>query len=275
MTRIAEALQKLARAEHHVNDFTAEIHQLIVDHSRSPASFTKTLNPEHSRFAFAFGERMPLDETWSLIIGDAINNVHSALDYLAWQLVDMGTAPKPLKPSVAKSIYFPIVYKADTGQTWTKTFTNRCLRLPGVAPVHLQIIERYQPYQWGEPQHVNHPFAVMDCLSRVDKHRELQLTTAKPFHLKLFPVSHDHCEIIDTRFLSASNSDTGTEFAWITVWPTDADEPEVKVKFKIDSAVAFARTAEAWSDGEPWAEDTLRAILAMTRQLLDEFKAII
>jgi hypothetical protein len=277
VTGIAQALHKLARAEHHVNDFTVKVHQMIIDHTQNPASFTKTLNPEYSRFTFAFGEPLRLDETWSLIVGDAVNNVHAALDYLAWHLVDLGTEPKPLKSSVRNGIYFPVIDKRQDGQTWHTSFENRCLRyLPGVDPVHLQIIERYQPYCWGESSLLKHPFAIMNSLSKADKHRELQLTTTKPFHLKLSLVSHDHCEILDRRFLKAKDSNPGTEFAWITVRPTDTEEPEVNVKLTIDSAVAFARNVdEPWSEDEPWAEDTLRAILGMTRNLFDEFKAIV
>lgn len=101
-----------------------------------------------------------------LILGDALHNLRSALDHLAFQLAIRHTGGKVAKP---KAVQFPIF---DSPADWVRE-SDRWLA--EVSPADRAIIERFQPYhaiKSGEGiWHVLHPFRLIRDLSNVDKHR--------------------------------------------------------------------------------------------------------
>jgi hypothetical protein len=91
------------------------------------------------------------------IIGDAIHNIRSALDYLAYEL----SARK------SRSTQFPIC--SDESQ-FRSDDTLR--RIEGITGSERELIERVQPYKATNPPR-HDPLAILNKLSNRDKHRLL------------------------------------------------------------------------------------------------------
>jgi hypothetical protein len=101
---------------------------------------------------------------WSLYIGDALQNVRAALDYLASELtiLNLGTAAD------LNHTAYPVF--SDS-----KTFNELVARrVGGVTPAQRALLEQTQPYmrrdsnQWDQ-------LAVVNALSKIDKHRTVHL----------------------------------------------------------------------------------------------------
>ena len=172
-----------------------------------------------------------LPPTWSLLAGDAIFNFRASLDYLAWQLVQVGTQPKPEKPEM---VMWPVIRKqADADATIN-------LRLPGILPKHRALVEAFQPYQ-GEPGRVN-PLVVLNDLSRHDKHRKITVISAKH---KDYEVSGTVKHFVRERDETPSPDaplmlEPGAELLRIFGQRTGDGEPEVvKVRLKGTTGIAF------------------------------------
>jgi hypothetical protein len=105
----------------------------------------------------------------SVIIGDFLYNVRSALDHLVWQLIlANGAVPKERKNA------FPISKTIERFREQLDSFK----RLKGVSPQGVALIDGLQPYRSGEPLCNLHPLWILSELAEIDKHRTLNLTTA-------------------------------------------------------------------------------------------------
>lgn len=110
---------------------------------------------------------VPFRET-GLIVGDAINNLRSVLDYVAYQLALLNNGGS-LSAAQEKNVQFPLI---DDPRQWPGILKG-CAR--DIHPEHTAIIERFQPYhRFHEELAVGpyfHPFAMLRDLSNSDKHR--------------------------------------------------------------------------------------------------------
>lgn len=105
----------------------------------------------------------PLRADLGLAVGDVIHNLRSALDHVAWALVQEVGRGKRLTDWQKRKVQFPMISKASD---WSKVDKW----LPGVPDDYRRIIRRYQPYRRGD-----HPKAIrwLNKLSNMDKHRVL------------------------------------------------------------------------------------------------------
>lgn len=93
----------------------------------------------------------------ALIMGDALHNLRSALDYLVWQLVlEAGNQP-------SKTNCFLI---AETEYTWK---SNHAAKLAGVDPAWIEQIQKHQPFEAPVPG--EHWLARLERMNNVLKHR--------------------------------------------------------------------------------------------------------
>lgn len=133
-------------------------------------------------------ESLPIE--WGLVLGDIVHNYRSALDCIAWALVELGSRPPYiLTEEEQRRVYFPT---CSTKREFDKT---RRRRLPGVGKTEVEIVRAYQPYKAGRWLRDTHPFAVLRELSNSDKHRAVQPVLAVPrgVHYKItYP---RHCEV--------------------------------------------------------------------------------
>lgn len=103
---------------------------------------------------------------WSTIIGDVVNNLRAALDYIAWEL----TVPRrPVPPDKWRNIGFPIVTNSDN---WDQRFERALWGRPDMETV----FKALQPFRTGQDAPDREPLAVLDKLWNIDKHRHPHLT---------------------------------------------------------------------------------------------------
>lgn len=146
---------KLKRAAH----FADELRQAIHDYRFSDAFYVEqSADQRQGTIDFTLRVRTPppLDE-WSLLLGDCVHNLRSALDHLAWQLdskPDSGTA-------------FPIRMKAPND--WPPACVAR------MNPEAQPIVDAVQPHWEALAGRVpsRHPLATVHALDIDDKHKVL------------------------------------------------------------------------------------------------------
>ncbi len=113
-----------------------------------------------------FGKLLHLPELpprWSLILGDAIHNYRSVLDYLAYEVVRLDSG------SYWSDSQFPIITDPAKNAGWRVRGT-----LDRLTPEHRALIDRHQPYRRGDLDAAkSDPLAKLADLSNEDKHRLL------------------------------------------------------------------------------------------------------
>lgn len=108
-------------------------------------------------------EPLPFDR-WSLLLGDIVHAMRSALDYTAYQLGCLRKDP----PGFTE---FPVLTDPDL---WDELGLRKIRNLPEDTWAE---IEGLQPYQRGDLAHLD-PLAVIHELDIIDKHRRLNLVGA-------------------------------------------------------------------------------------------------
>jgi hypothetical protein len=78
---------KIERAKNHIRDLESVIVPFL---DTEPYTHAADLLPQISHYSIRLATVKPLPSCIPIIIGDAIHNVRSALDHLAWQLVEAG-----------------------------------------------------------------------------------------------------------------------------------------------------------------------------------------
>jgi hypothetical protein len=132
--RIDQIRQKLKRAKHHILDLDSQFAVFLKDaYSINPKS-----KPKISQVQFCVDNAKPIPPDFSLVIGDALHNLRSALDHLVWHLVESaGNCPDD-------KTYFPIYEhlvkspKKDTAQEIAR-------KIKGVPPGCEKLFHDMQP----------------------------------------------------------------------------------------------------------------------------------
>jgi hypothetical protein len=153
---------KLDRASKHIEALRVEIATFVRSAAESFGFRTERIpKPDGSvhYVLYAVVREQPPD-TLAPISVDAIHNIRSALDYLAYELA----SPKARK---SRSTQFPICM--DESQ-FRDADTIR--RIESVADDERELIERIQPFNATDPPR-HDPLAILNKLSNRDKHRLL------------------------------------------------------------------------------------------------------
>jgi hypothetical protein len=150
-------LQKIARSAEHLKSATEEIQQHIND---KPGDVIGELEPNSNRPVLKFVAK-PVPDAIPIIIGDAIQNLRSALDYLVWELVIAANG------SPGYQHMFPI---CDTLDAFNQQIARK--RLDGVPPDAITEIQGLQPYHLGTDAE-RHLLRVLDTLCNINKHRRI------------------------------------------------------------------------------------------------------
>ena len=151
---------KLLRAEHQLKQIKSEANGLCSDVQRG---IVREVREDVDKQVWVYrGETPNASISWSVIFGEILYNLRSALDHLVWQLV-LANGQTPGRHNA-----FPITNDA---QGWEKVKDNL---LNGVSSRHKSMIGYLQPYTGG----INLPFDVskfklLDDLSNIEKHRYL------------------------------------------------------------------------------------------------------
>jgi hypothetical protein len=160
---LSEPRAKLQRAEEHLTNLQAK---LPLIRGREPLSLRVTEIDSSTGWCEVFGHWNHIKEpALTVIAGDYIHNLRSALDYLVTVLVDASEA------TLVTRHQFPIFTSADdyTSKVGTSTEANAKGPLQGITH-GLELIESVQPYKLNHPE--RHPLAHIQRFSNTDKHRQ-------------------------------------------------------------------------------------------------------
>jgi hypothetical protein len=149
---------KLVRAQKHLDDVMGMLSLIKVGQC--------CITPERNENLGLLVQRISIQPKpppeLSVVIGDFLFGVRSALDHLIWQLV-IHDGGSPTSRNM-----FPI---SSAPALFNKAVAKR-RRLEGMSPKTCAIIESLQPYHTG-----NEALGRLDTLHNTDKHRALNLTT--------------------------------------------------------------------------------------------------
>lgn len=155
---------KIERGKEHLEALQSEIGSFLEGKPYSIVSDFKS-QPGYCVFRARVNATHPI--RWSMLIGDFVHNIRSALDHLVWALAlsnRNGDESAILRP---KGVGFPI--STDAGD-----FDRR--GRPMIADLssgHAAAIERLQPYHADDAE--RHALAVLNDLWNTDKHRTIHL----------------------------------------------------------------------------------------------------
>src|SRR5271156_1341219 len=85
MDRLIGVRSKIERAKKHVTDLDIAIRSFC---ESQPYTIATKQKPEIEHTTLCVENVQPVPDSITLIVGDAVHNLRSSLDHLAWQLVD-------------------------------------------------------------------------------------------------------------------------------------------------------------------------------------------
>lgn len=160
--RLIGIATKIERAEKHIRDLKAEWRAF----GRRAYGIRAYEEGQVRNYRVRVREAIPLQ--LSTIIGDAVSNLRSALDYLVYQLLDA----KSLK--AGRHHYFPI---SPGAKEFKSSYRGK---IKGVGDEAERLIEALKPYKGGTDG-----FWHLNELCRIDKHRLLITVAIRPGALAL------------------------------------------------------------------------------------------
>jgi hypothetical protein len=157
-SRLVLVRVKIERAKKHLKDF--EVQAAAFRDAYLHVVGTDT-DPK-TRQAFEYFAKLPVSKFEVLAIaGDIIQNLRSALDHLAFQLVEAGQGRR-IGERRGKRIAFPVF---DTSKDYKALKTGK---IKGARKAAIKAIDRLKPYKRG-----NLPLWSLHYVNNVDKHRHL------------------------------------------------------------------------------------------------------
>ncbi len=174
----ASARSKIKWAEQHMQEFHGAMLEFL-----GSGSYQASIKDEpqtQSRF-YEIVQRKRLPDSIPCLVGDAVHNLRSALDHVAYEIVKRsGRVP-------SEGLYFPI---KDTRPEVIGAIKTEIQVAAGTDLIAL-IADRIQPHRGGHRN--GHTLWVLHRLDCIDKHREL-LTAVED-------IGFEHIEAVDGSFL--------------------------------------------------------------------------
>lgn len=154
--RLAQIIPKIERGKSHIRDLETQVRTFI---QNDPYEIQTKRNPDTRQLIYYIASARPTPVNLSLVAGDAIQNLVSALDHLAYQIVGSDTNDNPPRPN---RIYFPVSDDAATYET-----TKRG-KLQGALDESFLVIDSFKPYKGGTDL-----LWALQRLNNIEKHRLL------------------------------------------------------------------------------------------------------
>jgi len=155
---LGSAWLKLDRADKHLNELLRKVDAFA---ERQPYTSERHLDRNRGLHIYRVNLPRKPPRTWGPVIGDAVHNMRSSLDHLAWALACLTTSNPSRKTA------FPIFERWNDRSP--RNFASMVRQMPDAAK---QAVDELQPYKHGELAG-KHPLAVLSYLSNRDKHQLL------------------------------------------------------------------------------------------------------
>jgi len=247
---------KLVRAEEHILVLETE----LANDARA-IGVEALLYPDRTFWVLKIVQLPDVPARWWSIAGDAVHNLRSALDHLAWQLALHHRRKEGKQPS--RSTAFPLCASTEE---WASESTTKKLR--HISEEDRVRIEGVQPYQ-GANAHGYGPYAVLSWLawlSNLDKHQEPPLvqTANDPFHTQALVRAASGMKSFQPSWSIAPTMRIGDELVRIELFEASPN-PQVVVDFNYTLRLHLI-------DGNgPRLDTLLRQILDCVRAMVADF----
>jgi hypothetical protein len=153
--RLARIQAKIERAKQHIRDAQTAVQSFF---DATPYAVGTKRNPQTRQLIYYLVSVAELPNSIAAITGDVLQNLRSALDHLAYQLVSVGTGGK----GPFDHVYFPISDDA------TKYEAGKHGRMKGMRQEAIKAIDAIKPYKGGDDM-----LWRLHKLNNIDKHRLL------------------------------------------------------------------------------------------------------
>ena len=191
--RLRQVTLKVERAKCHVADLDREVRAFI---DGNPYGVGIKRDPNSRKLIYYVTSVSDTPDKLPLIAGDAIQNLSSALDHLAYQLVCSDTDDLPPNPNW---IYFPI---QDTPEKYEAKQRGK---IEGARQETIDAIDLLKPYKGG-----NDPLWMLYRLNNIEKHR-LLITVGSMFQSLDLGA---HVSAMATKFIAAQPGATFNPMAF-------------------------------------------------------------
>jgi len=154
--RLKHVTLKIERAKQHAAELSRQITEFF---GTNPYKVATKLDPDTKKIIYYVSSVETIPDAIPLVAGDVIQNLMSALDHLAYQLVCSDTGDNPPNPNW---IYFPI---SDDASKYDQKKTGK---IAGAAQATFDAIDGLKPYKGG-----NELIWKLYRLNNIEKHRLL------------------------------------------------------------------------------------------------------
>jgi hypothetical protein len=225
---LAGVRAKLDRAEEHLAALKDQVSAFL---DTDPYGVREHIDPETGGYSLSIEIRQQPPLLVSVIVGDLIHNLRSALDHLAWQLV-LANGRKP-----SGSTQFPTFVSEPVSEDDARKWAAR---VKGMSPAVVKEIAGMQPYTAGDKARL-HSLAILNAFSNEDKHKlPLACVAAIAKHERgtagVAPVRDVEIEWVD--IATGKPLKEGDYIAWGKVRVTGPN-PQTEVKGKLPVEIAF------------------------------------
>jgi hypothetical protein len=258
----ADIQAKIEWAENHI----ARLDSAILPLRRADVHQVGTKRlPDTGKLVYYVAEVSSVSTDIALITGDAIGNLVSVLDHVAFQLYRKNTSGGD-----GRNVQFPISRKATTAAEYVSRTQGQ---VQGIDPAVATSLHQLEAYQGGK----GHQLWVLNELNNLSKHRQL-FAVAALFH------SMDLGADLQALMEKSLGQPLGLEIGPIFVKPADPlcplqvgdelfiggpeDEPNPKMKFTFDVSLHEPQIVKA----EPLIE-TVRQFADLVKGIVDQFAA--
>ena len=172
--RVKHISLKVTRAEKHLQELEKE---LALFFEKKPFQVSVKVDEESRKPIYYLSSVSNVPDNIALLTGDIIQNLVTALDHLAYQLISKDTDDHPPKPN---AIYFPIAESLE------KYEGSKHRKLKGASVKTISAIDQLKPYKGG-----NDLIFSLHSLNNIEKHRVLLTAGIKSSGIELFPTMQD------------------------------------------------------------------------------------
>jgi len=266
--RISLIQLKIERARERLRELGAAIKAF---HDTKPYVIETKRDPSTRRLIYYLTRALPVPLTVSTIAGDMLQNLRSALDHLAYQLVLVGEG----RPGPFTHVYFPI---ADDHKEHRE---RRPRQTKGMRADAIHAIDALKPYRGG-----NDTLWRLHKLNNIDKHR-LLITAGSAFAgVNVGPVLQRHMSQLMNTMPSAAGGPIEVPTPEIFVQPADRlfplvagkelyiDEPDAEPSPKIEFRLQVEFYEPGLIEGESLT-DSLQAMLDEVEKIVLSFKPLL
>lgn len=216
---------KLYRAKKHLEELQTETERYF---KTNPAKVVREQDSSPDEFVGKIVASIPIPKRIPLIIGDALQNLRSSLDYLVWELV-IAAKNTPNHENMFPICTTPEAFKGQLSRN----------RLRGIPTDAVTDIDDLQPYHEGADAK-GHVLFMIDDLCNINKHRRILTTILYGAHA---PADFVTQEIDGQTFGSVSFDSILQQSTKIGPFPMvngpEGRGPKVDVPLNLISFIAF------------------------------------